>query len=198
MTGRTGWFVGASRGAIMLAIVLLAAAAVPVAQEKAADEGIKVHGHWTIDVKNPDGTIASHHEFENALQFAGQFALSGLLSGQISAGGWAIYSQDPGGFETRLIQDQGTVAHLPPSITSLSNNLTVTAPTSPSGNTQALVVLQGSAMTPSMLQIATVGTYMTDGIRGGFYYTFTAHTLPQPITVAANQIVQITVVFSFS
>ena len=28
---------------------------------KSPHEGITVHGHWTIDVKNPDGTVASHH-----------------------------------------------------------------------------------------------------------------------------------------
>jgi hypothetical protein len=30
-------------------------------------EGVKVHGHWVIDVKNPDGTLAQHREFENSL-----------------------------------------------------------------------------------------------------------------------------------
>ena len=30
-------------------------------------EGIKVHGHWIIDVKNPDGTLAQHRDFENSL-----------------------------------------------------------------------------------------------------------------------------------
>src|SRR5215469_7481393 len=29
--------------------------------------GIKVHGHWTIDVRNPDGTLVTHREFENSL-----------------------------------------------------------------------------------------------------------------------------------
>ena len=30
-------------------------------------EGVKVHGHWVINVKNPDGTLAQHREFENSL-----------------------------------------------------------------------------------------------------------------------------------
>ena len=25
-------------------------------------DGIKLHGHWTIDVKNPDGTQVQHHQ----------------------------------------------------------------------------------------------------------------------------------------
>jgi hypothetical protein len=32
-----------------------------------SQEGVKVHGHWVIDVKNPDGTLAQHREFENSL-----------------------------------------------------------------------------------------------------------------------------------
>src|ERR1700747_3718133 len=30
-------------------------------------EGIKVHGHWTIEVRNPDGSLTRHVEFENSL-----------------------------------------------------------------------------------------------------------------------------------
>jgi hypothetical protein len=30
-------------------------------------EGIKVHGHWMIEVKSPDGKLISHTEFENSL-----------------------------------------------------------------------------------------------------------------------------------
>lgn len=34
---------------------------------KGANEGITVHGHWTIEVRNPDGSLARHVEFENSL-----------------------------------------------------------------------------------------------------------------------------------
>ena len=34
---------------------------------KGTQEGIKVHGHWTIEVRNPDGKVVTHTEFENAL-----------------------------------------------------------------------------------------------------------------------------------
>lgn len=57
-----------------------------------ATQGIKVHGHWVIDVKNPDGTLATHREFENSLTGAGQgqLLLAGLLSGYYVAGDYAI------------------------------------------------------------------------------------------------------------
>ena len=57
-------------------------------------EGIKVHGHWTIEVRNPDGTVASHREFENSLnttdQFNGPMLLGNLLMGSVVPGGYGI------------------------------------------------------------------------------------------------------------
>src|SRR5271166_4250399 len=32
------------------------------------NQGLKMHGHWVIDVKNPDGTLVQHRDFENALE----------------------------------------------------------------------------------------------------------------------------------
>jgi hypothetical protein len=43
--------------------------------------GIKVNGHWTIDVHDTDGMLASHTEFENALTLTGGAALGKLLAG---------------------------------------------------------------------------------------------------------------------
>jgi hypothetical protein len=89
-------------------------------------EGITVHGYWTIEVKNPDGTVVKHVEFENSLDpgftapnpTAGQppvtvpggaAFLSALLGGQwagpvvpapasgSSAPGWVIALVGPAG-----------------------------------------------------------------------------------------------------
>jgi hypothetical protein len=49
--------------------------------DEGGKEGIKVHGHWTIDVKNPDGTLAQHHEFENSLQLEGAATIIQLITG---------------------------------------------------------------------------------------------------------------------
>jgi len=59
---------------------------------KGSQEGIKVHGHWTLEVKNPDGSLARRVEFENNLTTATNFAggtfgaqaLVALLSGNAS------------------------------------------------------------------------------------------------------------------
>jgi hypothetical protein len=56
-----------------------------VAQETASDEvssaGIQVHGHWTLNVINPDGEIANTYEFENDLDKNGSALLINLLAG---------------------------------------------------------------------------------------------------------------------
>ncbi len=61
---------------------------------KGPSEGIKVHGHWTIEVRNPDGSVAVHRDFENSLittgGTTGSQALVALLSGNGAAAGWVI------------------------------------------------------------------------------------------------------------
>ena len=61
------------------------------------DEGIKVHGHWTIDVKNPDGTLAHHHEFENSLQLEGAATIIQLITGVDVPSDMAIGVTSPAG-----------------------------------------------------------------------------------------------------
>jgi hypothetical protein len=52
-------------------------------------EGIKVHGHWTIEIRNPNGSLASHFEFENALADNG-LLLAELLNGSTTVTKWRI------------------------------------------------------------------------------------------------------------
>ncbi len=58
---------------------------------KARGEGIKVHGHWVLDVKGVDGKIVQHRDFENSLVggpglaiTSGDQLLAGLLSGTLT------------------------------------------------------------------------------------------------------------------
>ncbi len=53
-------------------------------------EGIKVHGHWTIVVKNPDGTVTDRREFENSLGLGGVYLMAGFAGGTYVPGAWAI------------------------------------------------------------------------------------------------------------
>jgi hypothetical protein len=72
-----------------------AAASAPAAPAAKAPrgtgEGIQVHGHWTIVVKNPNGTVAARQEFENTLDpIEGADLLTGLLSGEYATQGFLI------------------------------------------------------------------------------------------------------------
>jgi hypothetical protein len=90
------------RAAAPLALICAAVlSAAPIFAQTAQDQkkggigqGIHVSGRWKIDVVNPDGTIASHHEFENAIQAGGKFTLSNFLftppGGAQAMGNWAV------------------------------------------------------------------------------------------------------------
>ena len=65
------------------------------APSKPGSEGIKVHGHWVLQVKNADGTLGERREFNNSLvasggMMTGDQLLAALLSGNATAGGLAI------------------------------------------------------------------------------------------------------------
>lgn len=182
-------------------VLLLGAAPRALAQEKekATGDGIKVHGHWTIDVKNADGSLASHHEFENALTSDGAASLSRLLATpNTTVVGWTItVINNTGGLRT-LTLGQGLDA-----VAADSPNLTVTAggPPSVSGSGQQ-TVLQGSIQVPAAFSISEVDTFLDTNTQSApdqpLLSSFSRRTLPQAIDVQSNQIVQITVVFSFS
>ncbi len=58
---------------------------------KARRHGIRIHGHWVIDVRNPDGKLVEHRDFENSLATVGGLPsgdqlVAGLLSGNLTAG----------------------------------------------------------------------------------------------------------------
>jgi hypothetical protein len=83
-----------------------AAASAAHAPAKGAHEGIGIHGHWTIEVRNPDGTLARHVEFENGLCISqangnqttfegGDQIIATLLAGATSIGGWEILLGSP-------------------------------------------------------------------------------------------------------
>jgi hypothetical protein len=59
--------VSAPSKALVASSVASAKAIAPGETGQGPHEGVKVHGHWVIDVRNPDGTLAQHRDFENSL-----------------------------------------------------------------------------------------------------------------------------------
>jgi hypothetical protein len=86
------------------------AAASPIAKPgaKGSHEGITVHGHWIIEVKNPDGKVANRVEFENSL----------CTTQALTAGGGTLFLVGGDQLLTQLLSGQyyqmWTVQLLPP------------------------------------------------------------------------------------
>ncbi|HTU45565.1 MAG TPA: hypothetical protein VMF91_10915 [Bryobacteraceae bacterium] len=62
----------------------------PASRSGGMEAGIKLHGHWTIIVRNPDGTVTARRDFENSLTFDGAYLMQNLLAGTMTPGAWAI------------------------------------------------------------------------------------------------------------
>lgn len=55
-----------------------------------AAQGISVHGHWVIEVYDPDGTMAQRTEFDNALTPSGAAILGQVLAGERTVEPWSV------------------------------------------------------------------------------------------------------------
>jgi hypothetical protein len=189
-------------------------------------EGIKVHGHWVIEVRNPDGSLAERREIENGLSVAGGPLLAGLLTRGLSAGYWTIAlaggpnsacSPAPGS-ACRIQQTRpaGQPGDFPPG-PGISDTLTVNLG---AGNNS--VVLQGMVTAPATgiidLVITTLGAcvpstaptscssfnlpntppYNTIGSTEFSRRLFAIPPAIPTVNVVSGQIVQVTVTITFS
>lgn len=178
-------------------------------------EGIKVHGHWSIEVRNPDGAVVTHREFENSLAPPGA-TLSAVLSRGGTAGAWQVWVENVVGGGTA----SGLCAHLeqntteciigePGSIFSVpaSTNLVVATP---SGKFGGIVTLSGSVQVTGAGTVNSVETFFatcpptvtpsacptSTTSNGGI--AFTSAGVSPPVSVAVGQTIAVIVTISFS
>src|SRR5262245_30060795 len=163
-------------------------------------EGIKVHGHWTIEVKNQDGTLASRHEVENEL-YTGNILLAGQLGRLYSNPTWRIRMIDQVGRTEwgpcgGAGHEQPCLIGEPSDQGAQSNNLSVLVPLS-GGVAAGTVELSGSITATDTKPINVVESHF---IVASLPYplVFTKKYLAQLIPVQAGQVIQVKVVFSFS
>jgi hypothetical protein len=169
-------------------------------------EGIKVHGDWTIEIRNPDGSLVSRHEFENALTDAGPFALSYILGRRIVDIRWEIFLGAPNTAEGGLC-DNGFAptrcritepdSHPSPEV---FRNLELVFPPFPPIPFDGTLKLVGSATAAHAGSIPAVMTLIQANLVdfGWSGISFTRKDLASPIPVAEGQIIQVSVLFSFS
>lgn len=83
-------------GLVAVLGLVLASCGGATSEASGPSEGIQVHGDWTIDIYNEDGSLDRHVEFSNALTNGGGVFLAELLGDMTYAGTWGVemYSAD--------------------------------------------------------------------------------------------------------
>lgn len=178
-----------------------------------AIEGIKVHGHWVIEVRNPDGTLDTRREFDNALATDGAAYLAQLLGRALSAGFWRINLYDdasgdgpclldgqPARCSVREPDDAQTASHAFPTLAievSAQNELvlrgTLTAQRDAPINTVLTMLYR---CTPDLAPDAPVTCQQALGT--GQFSDFTSTILGSAVSVVTGQQILVTVTMSFS
>jgi hypothetical protein len=195
--------------AVAVVVMVTLAGATPVSAE--TNEGIQVHGHWKIEILDPDGTLVRVTEFENALTVSGAGTLGRVAVGLRAVASLGIRIEDDssggpcddgsGGLSPCAITEMGTdySVWFEPD----STNLQITATDT--------VVLEGSVTADHAVDVSVVDTIgklcLADvspvdcrAIPSGpiTLFRYTTATLPSPVPVDAGQIIQVTVTISFS
>lgn len=153
-------------------------------------EGLQVHGHWVIDVRNPDGKLAAHREFEN--EYEGQTFLPKIMSRQYSVGFWYVGVQGNGGRVYIIAEPLGNGTDI------VSQNLTVSGSAGLvlSGSYTATVADNiGLAYT---LQEPCLPTFSPTSPCSTNAFVQVTGTTFSPVSTAQGQIVQVTVTITFS
>lgn len=172
-------------------------------ERKGGDDGIYVHGHWTIKVLNPDGTLDQELEFDNALVGASLF--TSFLNSDVVPGGMYIELSDnntntlPCGSSCSIIP-QGLSAGITPDSTDITFSFS-------GGNFETLRIA-GNLTMPANGTIDTVATWhcicgTTKTVAQckaapDSCAVVTRKALGSAVVLTAGQIVQITVDITFS
>jgi hypothetical protein len=168
-------------------------------------EGITVHGHWVIEIRDPDGSLVSRTEVDNALTSFGKLALVDILSRTYAVGLWEVRligtpgpCEDPGSLQEKCIVVEPN--HPLAADTNAFDNLTVT-------DDGESLILSGHAIAERDSPISAVQTrvLMCPLLEGTgcttnalFPSQFTSAALSPIVDVIAGQQVLVTVTFTFS
>lgn len=186
---------------------------------KGHSEGIKVHGQWTIEVRNPDGKLVIHREFENEFTLGpgqGSTLLTDLLGRTLIAGAWDVGLVTNGGSGSMHMDEPNTTQASICSSAACSPTLSVVAGTSqnpgvltltgyvavPAGQTSITgVQTDNLACIPTLTPSACLTVSYLNVNQGSSgqanVYPFTQTTLATPITIAPGQVVQAAVNISY-
>ena len=177
-------------------------------------EGLRVHGHWTIEVRDPDGTLVERREFDNALDTnTGNQTLTKILGRIWTVGNWQVWTGSQAASEvcevpagTPNIQCHIAEAGDPSGVG--TNNYFHTLVASVPGSDPYSLNLSGYLIAQRDGSIRSVNTVVyTCGsatapdacVGAGSTSTWVTDTiLATPVSVLTGQQVQMNVVISFS
>jgi hypothetical protein len=145
-------------------------------------QGIEVHGHWVIEVRNVDGSLHSRREFRNALTPAGQQDLANVLGRVRTLGFWRVQvtaETASGGFSESHIMEPDFGGNLLVSVVGAS------------------VVLQGSFVATEDGNVIVVRTRLDPVNEPQTNNEFTQAT-GLDVPIQATQTVSVNVTLSFS
>jgi hypothetical protein len=201
--------------AMVLGAVSMASAQTAARPAGGPQEGITVHGRWVVEVRNPNGSLASRTEFNNALDQGSQ-VLVNLLSRTGIPTRWEVLLASGGSTGSPCQGGTGgKYANTCRIIESAANN-----PTNGTAESRSLVV------TPAGTSLSMTGTItaLADGVVGRVSTSLGTCTIastfescsmaggpilfsdaalgmngkPPEVPVVAGQIIKITVTFTFS
>jgi len=205
---------------MVAAAALAAAGSVALRAQQRPGEGITVHGHWLIEVHNPDGSLASRHEFENSLSAGAAFAadggsnaLAGVLGRAAGAPSYEVVLAESnpfaGDLQTAVVvhDNRGPCGPSGHGVCSVNEGpdlalklyyINVQSPNPFGGREEhpyPSFDLVGKVTATGNGPIGWVNTLMH---LGPWTFNFTGHGLSTPIQVVRDQIIQFTVTISFS
>lgn len=185
--------------AATLALVVTACGTSGAPEASGTPEGVTVHGHWTIDLIDKDGSLKIRHEFDNALDSRGGDFLAELLAGNTTIGQWKIIADESSGNSPCGDASAQPCWIVESGAAGVSDNLTVSS-------ASGVVTLAGDFVATRDGVINRVATWLSQcsptfaPSSCGNPTTNVAFTgtFPSPINVNSGQQVQITVDISFS
>lgn len=155
-------------------------------------EGIQVHGHWVIEVENPDGSVASRHAFENALTADGAKVLPIILAKEFTQS-WSWWVRITGDQSLcNNVEEPGLCYLAGPDLTVESVNIEQGEPG---------LVFRGTVVADLSANVVrvTTGYFNSEWVQLGRSSDFTSKDLSgTPIPVGAGQSVNVTVRVTFT
>jgi hypothetical protein len=176
-------------------------------------EGIHMRGQWTIEVRDPDGTLVDRREFDNAVTDAGIANLVAVLARSQTVGGWRVLTTGSTDVAPGCLDDAGSSAPcviVESTDNETTNNMfpTLTVVSSADG---VFMRLAGSFVAQTNGEVAVVQTIQLfcpptidpDACPGNqgptlVIATITSTDLASPIAVLTGQQVQLNVDITFN